>query len=58
MIVLNDDTIVCEGCYEENKPNVETDPGLVPFAYGVSGECKNCGQMDIYECIDNAERSN
>jgi len=41
LIVLNNDAIVCEGCYEPQA--MELDPGLIPWARITSGHCSRCG---------------
>jgi hypothetical protein len=41
-IALNNDTVICEGCYEPQE--VEVDPGLVPFGYS-SLPCACCGNI-------------
>jgi hypothetical protein len=41
LIVLNNDAIVCEPCYEPQA--LELDPGLIPWARIASGECNRCG---------------
>lgn len=45
LIVLNNDTVICDGCYE---PQVlETDPGLIPFARISKGVCGCCGARKL-----------
>jgi len=41
LIVLNNDAIVCDGCYEPQ--DLELDPGLIPWARITSGLCGGCG---------------
>lgn len=41
-IVLNNDTVICDECYEPQFP--EVDPGLVPFAHIQHGTCSTCGK--------------
>jgi len=41
LIVLNNDAIVCDACYEPQA--LEMDPGLIPWARVASGECSRCG---------------
>lgn len=41
LIVLNNDGIMCEDCYEPQ--NLEVDPGLIPWARIDSGQCGCCG---------------
>lgn len=41
LIVLNNDAVICEGCYEPQ--NLEVDPGLIPWARIASGQCSCCG---------------
>jgi len=41
LIVLNNDAIICEDCYE---PQVlELDPGLIPWGRIPIGACSRCG---------------
>jgi hypothetical protein len=42
LIVLNNDTLCCEDCYEPQEP-YETDPGLIPYGLVDHGECASCG---------------
>ena len=46
LIVLNNDTVVCDDCYELNAPSEtapEVDPGQVPFGRTLVGQCSSCG---------------
>jgi hypothetical protein len=42
-VVLNDDSVLCEDCYEMLKTDVEIDPGKVPFGTTNQGTCGYCG---------------
>jgi hypothetical protein len=41
LIVLNNDAIVCEDCFEP--PVLEVDAGLIPWACTTAGQCSRCG---------------
>jgi len=41
LIVLNNDAVICEDCYEPQ--NLEVDAGLIPWARIASGQCSCCG---------------
>lgn len=46
LLVLNDDTVVCEDCHELNKPSgseVEWDFGTFVFGHTDHGQCSSCG---------------
>lgn len=49
MIVLNDDSVICEDCYDDNASEtaLEIDPGAVPFARIPGGRCKICDRTDV-----------
>jgi len=41
LIVLNNDAVICDDCYEPQ--NLEVDPGLIRWARIASGQCSCCG---------------
>jgi hypothetical protein len=41
LIVLNNDAIVCEDCFDP--PVLELDAGLIPWARTTAGQCSRCG---------------
>lgn len=48
LIVLNNDTLVCEGCHELNassETTPETDFGTFPMGRVTHGQCATCGAV-------------
>lgn len=44
LIVLNNDTVICETCWENrDTPSMEIDPDQVPMGRTTRGECYRCG---------------
>lgn len=46
LVVLNNDSVICEHCYEDAAPSEtepDTDPGLMPMGDVTEGECSVCG---------------
>lgn len=51
LIVLNNDTLICDGCYEVNKLSetaIESDFGTFPMGRTARGECATCGAMSVW----------